>query len=94
MGHFALMDPDPDSESGSGTTDLIESRSGSETLGTIKQQKINFSDPTTPRLTVHNGGRWLQYPEIQRLVGGLKKPCGGAGWMGGIKKAYRSRSRS
>ncbi len=29
---FALLDPDPDSESGYGTTAVIESGSGSETL--------------------------------------------------------------
>jgi hypothetical protein len=28
MGNFALLGPDPDSESGSGSTDLIESGSG------------------------------------------------------------------
>ncbi len=27
VGHFALLDPDPDSEYGSGSTDLIESGS-------------------------------------------------------------------
>jgi hypothetical protein len=31
-GSLALLDPDPDSESGYGSTDLLESGSGSETL--------------------------------------------------------------
>ncbi len=44
MGNFALLDPDPDSESGSGSTDLIEtgygSESGPETLIFSEEVKV------------------------------------------------------
>ncbi len=38
---FALLDPDPDSEYGSGSTGLIESGSGSKTLGIPIKKNIN-----------------------------------------------------
>jgi hypothetical protein len=42
---FALLDSDPDSQSGSGSTDLVQSGYGSETLHlSINAQKEHFSD--------------------------------------------------
>jgi hypothetical protein len=44
MGNFALLEPDPDSESGAGSTDLIEtgygSGSGPETLIFSEEVKV------------------------------------------------------
>ncbi len=46
---FDLLDPDPDSEYGSGSTDLIESGSGSETL-IFSNNRIDIPYGTVPTL--------------------------------------------
>jgi hypothetical protein len=44
VGIFALLDPDPDSEYGSGSTDLIEFGSESETETLPKRESVSIVD--------------------------------------------------
>jgi hypothetical protein len=71
---FAVLDPVPDPDSESASTDLIESVS--ETLGPVQQQKVNFLRSSYLSSNITEYGEMATVPGNSKPGVGLKSLAG------------------